>query len=268
MSLTILCSQKGSPGTSLTAMALAATWPAHEGRTRLLLEADPSGGVLALRYGLGREPGLLTLATAVRHGSATSGDILENAQALPGGLLTIVAPEHSSSIEAAFRAAGTGLGKALSEARDLDVIVDIGRLTSGSPASSLLSFADAVFMVARPTPEQIVPGAEQLRGVHDAHWCLIGERPYSPDQVAETFGIPAFVIADDERGAQAIESGGSAKKVRRSDLVRSARELAEAIDAAVNPAILGSVPPRPVMAEAPPPPSLSNALIDPVVSPQ
>ena len=268
MAVTIFCSQKGSPGTSLTAMAVAASWPAREGRTRLLVEADPSGGVLALRYGLGREPGLLTLATAVRHGGATSDDIVENAQTLPGGLLTVVAPEHSSSIEAAFRAAGTGLAQALSEASDLDVIVDIGRLTSGSPASSLLSFADAVFMVARPIPEQIVPGAEQLRGVRNARWCLIGEKPYSADQVAETFGIPAFVIADDVRGAQAIESGGSAKKVRRSDLVRSARELAVAIDSAVNPAILGGVAPHSPDVESAPRPARSNSLVDPIVSPQ
>ena len=124
-------------------------------------------------------------------------------------------------------------------------------------------------MVARPTPEQIVPGAEQLRGVRNAHWCLIGEKPYSADHVAETFGIPAFVIADDARGAGAIVSGGSAKKVRRSDLVRSARELAEAIDTAVNPAILGEPASEPEVAEVlPPPPSPSNSLVDPIVTPQ
>lgn len=266
MSLTVFCSQKGSPGATLTSLSVAASWPVREGRTRVLVEADPAGGVLALRYGLSREPGLLTLATAVRHGGATSADVLDNCQVLPGGLLSIVAPEHSSSIEAAFRAAGAGLGDALSQAPDLDVIVDIGRLTSTSPAGSLLSFADAVFMVARPTPEQIVAGAEQLRSVRNARWCLVGDKPYSAQQVTEAFGIPAFVLADDRRGAEAIETGGSAKRVRRSDLMRSARELAETIDAAVNPGAVstpGIVEVEPPTSEAPRP----NSLVDPIVTP-
>ena len=251
----------------MTALAVAASWPVREGRTRLLVEADPAGGVLAMRYGLSREPGLLTLATTVRHGGASSSDVLDNSQALPGGLLSIVAPEHSSSIEAAFRAAGAGLGAALGEASDLDVIVDIGRLTSSSPALSLLSFADAVFMVARPTPEQIVPGAEQLRSIRNARWCLIGEKPYSAQQVTDAFGIPAFVIADDQRGAGAIETGGSAKRVRRSDLMRSALELAEAIDVAVNPVTAGSGEMAVAQIPSADSASPSNSLVDPIGTP-
>ena len=245
MALTVFGSHKGSPGATLTALAVAAAWPSDDGRKRILVEADPSGGALAMRYGLSRDPGLLTLATAVRHGMATAEEILTNTQVLPGGLFTVLAPEHASSVDAAFRVSGLALGKTLSEATEFDVIVDVGRLSPSSPASSLLTVADAVFMVARPTPEQIVPGAEVLKSIPNGRWCLIGEKPYSAEHVADTFGVPAFVIADDARGAKAIESGGSAKTVRRSALMRSARELAEAIDGAVNASLPESPAPVP-----------------------
>lgn len=264
MALIVFCSHKGSPGTSLTSLAVAGGWPVREGRTTILVEADPSGGVIALRYGLGREPGLLTLATSVRHGSATSAEILEHAQPLPGGLLAVVAPEHSSSVGSAFKVSGPALGMTLAGADDLDVIVDIGRLSSSSPSRALLGMANAVFMVARPTPEQIVPGAEQLKMIPNARWCLVGDKPYSLDQVTQTFGIPAFSIADDPRGAHALEHGGHARKIRRSALARSARQLAENVSYVVNPVIseeAGSSLPEPLM----PSPGTSSATL---VTPQ
>ena len=245
MALVLFGSQKGSPGASLTALAVAGTWPVRQGRQCLLVEADPAGGAIAMRYGLAREPGLLTLASAVRHGSATTDEILEHAQVLPGGLKCVVAPEHSSSVDAVFKSAGAALGQIFSASVDLDVIVDVGRLSSRSTASVLASFADTVFMVARPCVDQIVPGAEILKSSAVGRWCLIGERPYSAEHVAESFGIPAFVVADDPRGAQMLETGGSSKKLKRSALMRSARELAETIDGALNPTALQPETARP-----------------------
>lgn len=61
-----LDSQKGAPGVTLTSLLLAAAWPSTPGRRKLLLEADPSGGSLALRYRLGLETSLITLAVAAR----------------------------------------------------------------------------------------------------------------------------------------------------------------------------------------------------------
>ena len=152
--------------------------------------------------------------------------------------MTIVSPERPGVIEALISTAGPVLGQALSGVQDLDVIVDIGRLTASSPTRSLLSFADVVFMVARPTPEQIVPGEEQLRQIANGRWCLIGERPYPPSEIVDKFGIPAQLIADDPRGAQALEAGGYPKRVKRSALVRSARDLGEQLDRMVNPGSL------------------------------
>ena len=58
MALICFASQKGSPGATLSALTVAAAWPNLAGRRKLLVEADPDGGVLAVSYRLGREPGL------------------------------------------------------------------------------------------------------------------------------------------------------------------------------------------------------------------
>ena len=55
MTLTCFASAKGSPGVTLTALGFAAA-RAAAGTPTLLLEADPSGWSLAIRYQLGRQP--------------------------------------------------------------------------------------------------------------------------------------------------------------------------------------------------------------------
>src|SRR5438477_511605 len=83
--MTIVVGSVRSAGATTVALAIAG-WLDPV----VLVEADPDGGVLALRYGLRREPGLLTLAAS----RDLEGDMLsEHTQRLPGGLPVIVAPE-------------------------------------------------------------------------------------------------------------------------------------------------------------------------------
>ena len=85
MSMIVVGSVRSSGATTL-ALALAGSL-----ERAVLIEADADGGVLALRYGLAREPGMATLA-ASRPGSG--GGVLDHAQALPGGLPVVVARRH------------------------------------------------------------------------------------------------------------------------------------------------------------------------------
>ena len=57
MKVISLASVRGAPGVTTTAVLLASTFT-----DGLVVEADLDGGVLAVRYGLGREPGLTTFA--------------------------------------------------------------------------------------------------------------------------------------------------------------------------------------------------------------
>ncbi len=69
--MSLLCSPaaKGSPGVTLTALGVAAAWPTTD-RPAARCWSRPTRPVasLAVRYQLGRQPGLITLAAAGRHG--------------------------------------------------------------------------------------------------------------------------------------------------------------------------------------------------------
>ncbi len=230
MGLICFASQKGSPGVTLTALAVAAALPVAEGRRKVLLEADADGGSVAVRYQLGRQPGLITLAAASRHGLGRE-DIWAHAQALPGGLAAIVAPERADRASSVLATSGKALASWLSSLPGVDVIVDCGRLSPASPALPFAHHADAVFMVSRPVAEQIQPAAERALALQGAGrrvaWVLIGEHPYSAADVAEATGIRvAAVLPDDPRSAEALLGGGTTGRLRRSPLLRAATSFA------------------------------------------
>jgi cellulose biosynthesis protein BcsQ len=74
MALVTVMSAKGAPGATTTAMLLAALWP----QDTLLVDADPSGGDVALRLprldgrALDRDRGLLSLLPLARRGVTPS----------------------------------------------------------------------------------------------------------------------------------------------------------------------------------------------------
>ncbi len=233
--MTLICfaSQKGSPGATATSLAVAASMTVAEGHRKLLLEADVTGGTLAIRYRLPVEPGLLTLAAAARAGMGDA-DLWGHARELPGGLPVVVCPDGPDQVHAALAASGVTLGRYLSELRDVDVICDVGRLSPDSPALDFVAEASALLMVARPNAEQLQPAARRMltleRHVANIGWVLIGERPYGPAEVETTYGFPVVgVIADDPRSIAAFESGAISKRLRRHPFVRSATALAETL---------------------------------------
>lgn len=233
MALICFISQKGSPGATTTALAVAAAWPPIEGRRKLFAEADPFGGVLALRYQLGVEPGLLTLAAAVRAG-IDSDDVWDHAQTLPGGMPAIIGPDRPDQASAALIATSQLLGSVLANMDGVDVIADMGRVAAKSPTTELLDEADLVVMVARPEAEQLQPAAQRLLSLglpgDRVGWVLIGDRPHHATEVEATFGVPVVgVLADDRRGAAALARGAAPGTLRRSALVRTASALAGSI---------------------------------------
>ena len=241
MSLVCFVSQKGAPGTTLTALAIAAAWPNDAERKRLFVEADPFGGVLALRYQLGHEPGLMTLAAALRAGIGVD-EVWNHAQELPGGLPAIIGPDRPDQANAVLAATGDRLGAWLADLDGLDVIADLGRIATKSHASDLLEHADLVLMVARPNVEQLQPAAQRMQTMGLAAdklgWVLIGDSPHRRDEVEATFGIAvAGVIADDPRGAKALEQGSTSSRLRRTALVRTAKALAGDLAQSLHPKI-------------------------------
>lgn len=223
MALVVLASLHGAPGTTTLAVALGAAWARG---AALLVEADPSGGVLAARFGLSVDPGLTSLAGRARRGLDAT-DVDDAAHVLPGGLAVVVADPGAEVTSAALEAGGRILGTALA-GHPGDVLVDAGRLVPGSPAHALLDQATLLVLVCRPRVDELAVVARRLPSLADRRdtvVAVVGERPYRSDEVAAVLGVDVVgVVADDPKAAAAL--GGRAGSSQRSGLLKSAETVA------------------------------------------
>ena len=228
MALVVLGATRSSPGVTTAALALGAVWQ-RGGRQALLVEADPDGGVLAARYGLGAHPNLTELAGRSRSGLRPT-DAWDHAQVLPGGLGVVVAHPSADQTHAALRTGAARIGDHLSRVDGTDVLVDAGRLSPSSPALDLLSWASLIVVVLRPRLDEISALAQRLPALQElgeVGVVLVGKRPYGPSEVAANLGAEVLgVLADDPKGAAAVDGTGGSRRFHTSTLVRSARVVA------------------------------------------
>lgn len=225
MSIVTLASVHGAPGVTTTALLLASMLP-----DAVLLEADLEGGVLAVRYGLGREPGLTTLAAAGESGATWRG----HAQSA-GGVPVLVGPDSPTSSTALWRSAGERITQGLRDA-DATVVVDAGRLRD---PVAIVAASDLVVMLVHPVAEQIVALGHALPTVRDrvrgrVAAALVGDGPYKAADVEETLSMTVLAeIAEDRAAAEMMRNGGSKSRLVRSHLARSVTGLGEQIGSAL-----------------------------------
>ncbi len=255
MALIAVAADKGSPGVTTTAVALAAVWP----RRALLVEADPAGGDLVYRsvaaHGGALDPntGMLSLAASARRGLVAE-QLWDHAQPLAGGL-DVVAGLHNSEQAAGFGGLWPTLGRAFASLADTpqggaDVIADCGRLGTDTAVLEMLPHASLVLLMARTEPEQLARVRDRAAALsvklHGAHRgaaqlgfppvgiVLIAE-PGRGDRVAAQVNdmlvaaqIGAQVVgtlAYDPAGAEQL-AGRRRGRVDKALLVRSARQVA------------------------------------------
>jgi hypothetical protein len=159
-------SLKGSPGATTLALALADRWPA--GSEPLVVEADPAGGDLGARFGLGPARGLVTLAAAGRRGSTHPRPLADHIDELPGGLQVMSAPAGAEQARQVLGELGGGGWSLLwSAARQggRTVIVDCGRLDPLSPAAPAVRAADALLLVVRARDDELSHLAARMQVV-------------------------------------------------------------------------------------------------------
>lgn len=225
MTVVALGSARGAPGVTATALALAAALPA------VLVEADVSGGVLATRYSLGREPGLTTLVASTR--AATGAGWEDHAQ--DAGLPVIVGPDSAAIARSFWQRAGDRTATVLSRL-DRAVVADLGRLVSPIPLAGVI---DVALLIVTPRPEHLVSASQRMSELHQASRAVgvvvVGDGPYRPGDIAENLGVDLFgVVPHDPRGAAALEgTSGSGRALARSRLARAGVELAASVSGAL-----------------------------------
>ncbi|UQS26050.1 hypothetical protein L1857_26175 [Amycolatopsis thermalba] len=247
--LVALMSLKGSPGVTTTAVALAAQWPDTTPQRRLVAEVDPSGGDLAMRFGLPPTPGLVSLAAAARRRRAL-GLVWEHTQALPGGARVLLAPPGAAHARAALTTLATAPGEPLIEAtaREPGVVVlaDCGRLDPGSPAEALARRADALVLLTGTHADALAHAAARLSEL--AHWTarpglLLTGHGYPTSDVERELGVPAIGrIPHDPAAAAALAGHQPSARRRGGGLARAAAALART---------LTTPPPAPAQAAPP-----------------
>jgi hypothetical protein len=252
MSLIVLASDKGSPGVTTTAVALAGVWP----RRAILAECDPSGGDLVYRTSteggapLNPNIGMLSLATTARHGLSPN-QLEQHLQRLQGGL-ELVTGLATGDQSAGLTGLWPTLGRAFAALPEADVIADCGRVEASGPALELMAAASLVVLIARTSAEQIAHVRDRalslLQRVGNGGTSstaggglgvpigvvlivdpkLRARATGQVDELLRNSGLPVRVIgtiADDPDGAQLINGRGRGR-LDRTMLIRSTREVA------------------------------------------
>ncbi|WP_233580538.1 MinD/ParA family ATP-binding protein, partial [Streptomyces triticirhizae] len=202
MALIAVAADKGAPGVTTTAVALAALWP----RRVLLAEIDPAGGDLVYRSVTenGRPPdpttGILSLAATARRGVVAE-QLWDHAQRLSGGLDVLVGLANSDQA-AGLTGQWGALGRAFAELAQsphhevaADVLADCGRLDAGSPVHAVLPHASVLLLVTRSSPEQIAHVRDRAAALHNK---LHGGQRGTAQLAQPQIGV--VLVADPQRG--------------------------------------------------------------------
>ncbi|WP_233438641.1 MinD/ParA family ATP-binding protein [Actinokineospora spheciospongiae] len=192
-----------------------------------MVEADPSGGDLALRFSLSSTPGLGSLAAAARRGGEA--DLLwQHAQQLPGGLPVIAAPPDAEQARAALTAWTPDLSglRTAADQPNTVVIADCGRVDPGSPALPIVRCSDVVVLLSRAHADDLAHLPRRLPAV--GRWSpnpvllLVGEG-YNSAEVARELGVcPLGRVPEDPGGAAVLCGRPNRLRWERSGPARSA----------------------------------------------
>jgi hypothetical protein len=245
MALIAVAADKGAPGVTTTALALASVWPGPV----LLAECDQAGGDLVFRFpaadGRQLDPrrGLLSLAVAGRR-DLQQQQVWPHTQKIHGGLDALLGVTNAEQ-GAGLSMLWGPLGKMLAALEDADVIADCGRLGPEGPFYDLLAEADAVLLVTRPylgdvirlrdrAAAVIAAAGQRGRGAIAIDVLTIADAQRLKNAEAEVThslaqaGVPvrlSCTLADDRKGAELLR-GTWGGRLDKTLLIRTAREVA------------------------------------------
>ncbi len=253
--LIALCSAKGSPGVTTSALALALGWP----RRVVLAECDPAGGDVLSGYGQGQarpgSQGLTDLMAAARSGAAelelwthlVTLDSERRAFVLPG-----VPDARSARVidwpRLVTLLAGSGA----------DILADCGRLRAEHSPRPMLHAADLVLLVCRATLRSVRAAqtaaaelasdlASRGTGADALGVLLINPgAPFGAPEVEKALSVPVLATLPGDARVAAVLSDGAPppRGFASSSLLKAGKRAGEELSAVTEArrARLGLVP--------------------------
>lgn len=221
---------RGSPGATSLAVGMGAAWTNLAGDA-LVVEADPAGGILRLRFDLPGNPSWVSLSADLRR-NRNAGVVMGNTVDLDGSRCLTV-PFDPLVAGSVLRRSAAATAELLTEVGP-PVVLDLGRLDRTSPSLPLAAAADTVLVVFRPRLDEIQSALYTVRLVRslgvNAALVTVGDQPHHPSEVADLAGVAlAAALPDDPTMAVAFSGGRYHRpRLRRSTLWRSIMSLAEA----------------------------------------
>lgn len=250
MALLTFASAKGSPGITTASLLVGALWP----RDSVVVEADPSGGDVALRMPsatgtpLDPQTGLSSLVAAGRK-SLHHGLVDSHAQSIVGGqrvVLGVGSPEQARGITQ-----WSELGELFADLPGRDVIADLGRIGAATPQNALLESSSACVLLVDTLPSNVVHARDRVGRLNETFGRVAGpsihvvvvapaKRTRAVREVSEAFEQAECEIsglhhlAHDPKGA-GFFLGQISGSPGRTQLVRSAQPLVDDLAARLEP---------------------------------
>ena len=224
-------SVRGSPGVTSWSLLLAAAWPAESAAERVVLEADPDGGVLGVRYGLGVEPGAVSLLAALRH-TLSSVPVEDHGRHL-GDVWVVPGPEAAERARSVWSSSAEAAAAHL-VSDDRLLLVDAGRLHSANPSRVFVGSSVMTVLVSGRRLEDLVQLPSRIASLPPTSGgigvLVVGKSGYDRAELADFVGISELWTVDHH--ADLVELSGQllgGGRGRRSWLWRQAVDVARAI---------------------------------------
>lgn len=229
----------GSPGVTSWTLLLAAAWPDELASERVVLEADPAGGVLGARFDMGVAPGVVSLISAMRHADGSVIEVAEHARRVAANIHVVPGPETGEQARQVWRDTAADVADVLADDHRL-WLVDVGRIDETSLVLPLALNSACVLLVCGPHREDLVQVPARVEtldrlGVQCAV-LVVGDPFYRPTELAGFFGTPhAWTVKRDADLAllagELLRPGRARRSMLWRNAVGVAAELAPVVHA-------------------------------------
>ena len=221
---------RGAPGATSWALLLAAAWPLECTERRVVVEADPAGGVLGARYGLGVEPGAVRMVSGIRRNGTTAVVLEGVAREVEPGLFVVPGPESGEQVRSVWNEGAMPV--AVHAATDPGVwFLDAGRLDEMNPSIAIADHSALTMLVVGPRHEDLVQLPSRVealrRRCRTVAVVVSGRCAFDPGEIAEfcRADLAWVVPARDDLVEEVGRILGGAR-ARRSWLWRHALDVA------------------------------------------